>query len=554
MSLLETTNLIIATAIAMAVALWIPLALNMLQLEHRNDPRKNLTSLAERLVLPAAGTALISLLLPTGILSGILAVPWVLFSLYLAMLSAVRFLHHGFVRAEEVIMEVGSVLIAGASIWFLASRSGYRLLDFPEPWLGLTANHFYYIGLFFWTVGAAGRLINPGAGSLRFLYAFSCGGMVIAFPLVAQGINHHPVMERIGVALLVASMGVFLIVLCSLVFDAGLSHRIRWLCGVASLVMIVSMSLTLIYRFELLLPITVRQMVASHGALNAFLFVPLLVVAMRIANPKARVCQLGIPFSGLFGDRKVGHDFFIRTGAEQNELPAPAGLIDCMEDFNRSDFDVARLSENIKMFYERTCDHSLTVEAQWSPLFRPLWLGIGAPFFSAVGQMSLPSSDLAIDSRMVALKSDFDRRLKLRGWVRTISDTNKAIYVAAYAQHNNQGHTYMNIAFPLPLCNMTSVLRMDILCTPEKGNLVTEVGSANSSDAQQLSLMLSSVPRRDFSGDEGVYLVTPLLSIRLPINETIIVSNGGELTARHDMWFCGLKFLTLDYKIHRSQS
>ena len=104
MSLLETTNLIIATAIAMAVAVWIPLALNMLQLEHRNDPRKNLTSLAERLVLPAAGTALISLLLPTGILSGILVVPWVLFSLYLAMLSAVRFLHHGFVRAEEVIM------------------------------------------------------------------------------------------------------------------------------------------------------------------------------------------------------------------------------------------------------------------------------------------------------------------------------------------------------------------------------------------------------------------------------------------------------------------
>lgn len=533
MTFLETTNLIIASAIGMAVAVWIPLALKLLRLEHRDHPGKGLTSLAEATVLPAAAVAIISLSLPPGNLSGLLALPWVLWALYLASLSGIRFLLHGFAKAEEVIMEAGSVIIAGASIWFLASRSDYRLLDFAEPWLGLTANHFNYIGLFFWTAGTAGRLMNPSARRLRFLYRVSCLAMVIAFPLVAQGINHHPVMERIGVAMLVSSMGMFLIVFSALIFDSRLSHRIRWLCAGASLVMIASMSLTLIYRFEFLFPITIRQMIASHGALNAFLFVPLMVVAMRLANPKPRVCQLGIPFSALFGDRKVGPDFFLRNGAEQKELPAPSGLIDCMEDFNRTDFDVGRLSEGIKAFYERTCDHSLTVETHWSPLFSPLWLYIGAPFFSAIGQMSLPSSDLSIDSRMVALKSDRDRRLKLRGWVRTISNTNKAIYVAAYAQHSNLGHTYMNIAFPLPLSNLTSILRMD------------EVEG---------SLSLSSIPRKDVSGDEGVYLVTPLLPIRLPINETIVVSNAGQLAARHDMWFCGIKFLTLDYKIRCQNS
>lgn len=554
MTFLETTNLIIATAIGMAVAVWIPIGMKLIRLEHRDVPGKSLTSLAERLVLPAAAIAIVSLLLPPGKLAGLFALPWVAWAFYLALLSGVRFLHHGFAKAEEVIVEAGSVIIAGASVWFLASRSEYRLLDFAEPWLGLTANHFNYIGLFFWTVGVTGRLMNPGAKRLRFLYRVSCLGMVIAFPLVAQGINHHPLMERIGVGMLVSAMGVFLVVLSSLAFDANLSHRIRYLCGAASLAMIVSMSLTLLYRFEFV-PITIRQMIASHGALNAFLFVPLMVIAMRLADPRPRVCQLGIPFSGLFGDRKVGYDFFLRSGAEATDLPAPRGLIDSMDDFSRNDFDTRQLSESIKLFYERTCDHSLSVEAHWSPFFRLLWLGLGAPFFRAIGQMSLPSNDLAIDSRLVALKSPHDKRLKLRGWVRTVSDTNRAIYVAAYAQHSHQGHTYMNIAFPLPLTNMTSILRMDAVKTSTtKSSEGTRKASESTNEfLDECGLSLSSVPRRDVSGDEGVYLVTPFLPIRLPINETIVVENGQNLRARHDMWFCGIKFLTLDYRIERKQ-
>lgn len=98
----------------------------------------------------------------------------------------------------------------------------------------------------------------------------------------------------------------------------------------------------------------------------------------------------------------------------------------------------------------------------------------------------------------------------------------------------------MNIAFPLPWSNMTSILRME---------------------AAPGGLALTTLPRTDGHGDEGVYLVTRFLPIRLPFNETITVwheeapanvpagAEQGCVLARHDMWCCGLRFLTLDYEL-----
>lgn len=65
----------------------------------------------------------------------------------------------------------------------------------------------------------------------------------------------------------------------------------------------------------------------------------------------------------------------------------------------------------------------------------------------------------------------------------------------------------------------------------------------------------------DPPGDQGVYLVTPWLPLRLPVNETIRVwpagdpdaavpaSAGATVVARHDVWVLGLPALSLDYVI-----
>ena len=58
----------------------------------------------------------------------------------------------------------------------------------------------------------------------------------------------------------------------------------------------------------------------------------------------------------------------------------------------------------------------------------------------------------------MALDDARDGRTNVRAWVRWYADTGEAIYAAAYATHALGSQVYMNIAFPLPLGNLTSIL------------------------------------------------------------------------------------------------
>ena len=96
----------------------------------------------------------------------------------------------------------------------------------------------------------------------------------------------------------------------------------------------------------------------------------------------------------------------------------------------------------------------------------------------------------------------------------------------------------MNIAFPLPWSNLTSILYLSSI---EGGGL-----------------QLTSRHDRYWEGDHGVYLAVRRRGYRLPLDETIVVHpattlRGRESTirlrARHRMWLAGLRFLTLDYEI-----
>jgi hypothetical protein len=87
----------------------------------------------------------------------------------------------------------------------------------------------------------------------------------------------------------------------------------------------------------------------------------------------------------------------------------------------------------------------------------------------------------------------------------------------------------MNIAFPLPFSQMTSVLRID----HERGDGVR--------------LTTARKATQDLRCDQGVYLAGLGLTVRLPIDETIDVWMDGELRATHTMWICGFHYLTLTY-------
>src|SRR4030095_16422821 len=157
------------------------------------------------------------------------------------------------------------------------------------------------------------------------------------------------------------------------------------------------------------------------------------------------------------------------------------------------------------------------------------------------------AEDTEMVGRLLDLEEAADGRAGVRGWVRHFSATGHAVYVAAYARHQTDGIAYLNIAFPLPFANLTSILRLDSL--PEGG------------------VRLTSLPSPDRAGDEGVYFVLRRLKLRLPLQETIAVrplnnspagsnsvdvsAGGPACSARHDMWFMGCLYLRLEYLLHR---
>jgi hypothetical protein len=120
--------------------------------------------------------------------------------------------------------------------------------------------------------------------------------------------------------------------------------------------------------------------------------------------------------------------------------------------------------------------------------------------------------------------------------VRTYADgAREAIYIAAYSSHARDGHRAMNIAFPLPWSNMTSILRMDL--------------------RDDGGVSLTTLPRDEArDGDQGVYLVVSGRGLRLPLDETIDVwaNADGSLGAIHDMWIFGIRYLRLDYQLFRA--
>ena len=105
----------------------------------------------------------------------------------------------------------------------------------------------------------------------------------------------------------------------------------------------------------------------------------------------------------------------------------------------------------------------------------------------------------------------------------------------------------MNIAFPLPGGNLSSILHLAVSTSGERTG----------------GVVLSTLGDAQAGGDQGVYYANQVIPVRLPINEVITVwpaksqIDGGfndnrvpVLLAKHEMWLFGVNFLNLDYEIY----
>lgn len=536
------------------VLVLIPLALHVLDLS--SLLRIHRTAFVSWEVLLFICTALVpvSFLLSTGNLAAMLVSGWAVLSFVLGWFGMRRILSRGLIRSYEVAIDIGVMCLPVAGCWLVASRAGATPLGFHEPIVLLTAVHFSFTGFLALTlIGIAGRTLSRTTRLLRSAYACIVFLIILSIPMVALGIAVSPLLEMVGVVLTAGSLlwyaGVALVALVPRLSGVA----VRLFLTLSSLSLLGAMVLAIGYGVSEYVEyphVDIPTMVEFHGPLNAYGFVLMGLLAWLMVGPISLNCG-AIPFSRLKGRGRIGQDFFERIGAVAETGANPRGLVDDLSDYRRSNFAPDSVHADIRAFYECTNEYDMLVRPQWHPGFR-----VGLRLFKLIakrsGQMDFPLPDEArenvIRSKILPIDSSLDGRVNVRAWVREFSRTKKALYAAAYSQHRNDDRTYMNIAFPFPGCNLTSILRLEPL----------------SADGVSSGIILTTLSETD-PGDEGVYLVFGSFPVRVPINETITVwapempgfpfygaacrREDVTVLARHDMWFLGFRFLTLDYFI-----
>ncbi len=492
---------------------------------------------------------LVSLAQGPGWIAGWLALPWLATCVAASLFGVWRFLPRPAQVAEEICLDAALLCLPVGAAWLVAERFGWAPFGFGGTVARLTAIHFHYAGFALLTFAAmTGRALPPSDCAV---FRICAGCLLTGIPLVAAGIvqSRHGISTLSLAATALLTVGVWLLGFLACTRVAGRQRGpVRVLLALASVAGAVAMGLALLYAIggKFGLPaIAMPMMWQTHGLLQAFGFCFGGLFAWRLATPPGKLPPPGVPFSRLSSGGIIGPDYFARSGALDESGKQAGGIVDSLDEFRRSDFDPREVAPTIRAFYERTNAHELFVRPDWKPGFR--WIGRRLHALGArLGQMRFPiaaesEADL-IQSRIVPVRDGVDGRCNVRGWVRTYAQTGQAMYVAAYATHRVGAETFMNIAFPMPLGNLTSILRLR---------------------AEGSSLVLTTLQSASAPGDQGVFFANALCPVRLPIDETIHVwpaehaphevCKGLEgvvsVIARHEMWFCGMAFLTLEYAI-----
>ncbi|WP_411822985.1 YndJ family transporter [Leptospira sp. 'Mane'] len=417
---------------------------------------------------------------------------------------------------------VASALLVGGSLWLFSTRFSSQFLGFGEPWKTLTAVHFHFSGFLLVSVFAvySDNVRNRSTNTESKIYiAFNCF-YLLGFVLVAVGLTGLRTIELLGTFLLFCSAFFNLYLLLKSVWkNSPIYDKVVILCiGAFGFV---SFSLAMTYSLQIFPPLDVRWMILTHGILNAFLFLPLLI--HLTGRQKIHLPVRRFPFSKIHSNGKIESDFF---SSYLSENDSKEGLLDDFSEFERNDFNPTLVNASIRHFYEHTNQYDLNVKVNPSPLFKWIWKFLVKPFFAKLQQLNLPDLDKKIIGNIFSLSEQKDGRSSPRGWMRVDALTGKPIYAAAYSMHKTNQVNYMNIAFPLPFCNMTSVLHVE---------------------HWKEGIRLTTLHLKHRLGDQGVYLVFANQGLRLPLDETIDVWFEKGLKARHDMWFLGWHYLSLEY-------
>jgi hypothetical protein len=277
---LGALDLILLFALLVITPLAVPLALEA------QSPRQEWQSTWQRLtiIVQPAATLIggISFLLPNGPLASAAAAVWLLFTGFIAVQGVGRLRVVGRPALPDICPAVALIYLPIGGIWLVFARLRLQPLGFPPDIVLLTAVHFHYVTLtalvMTGLIGRAGSATGPTFPWQ--LYSFAAVGLFAEPLMVAAG---HTVAQLTGneyldsAAAVLLALTVILITLLSLRFiiPATLSPIARILLLVSSTTVLFTMLAAGAYAVGNATgawTITVTQMIAIHGWINALVF------------------------------------------------------------------------------------------------------------------------------------------------------------------------------------------------------------------------------------------------------------------------------------------
>lgn len=251
-------------------------------------------------------------------------------------------------------------------------------------------------------------------------------------------------------------------------------------------------------------------------------------------------------FSRVRGGLFIGRTFFSRRGllADVTEGDArPHGVVDAMSALAHPGFDPAGVHPEVQVFFTNTESLSLFIRSAWRFPFSVVWL-VARPLLRLMGQFALPAREATIDTEVQPLDKTKDGRDDARAIIRTYKDSGDTMQAVAYATWKRGEKRFMSAAFPLPFCQLTGLLRLDVAARGE------------GADA---GITLTS--ERADGDDAGVYLVVGNVAVRTPFGErfslwpassSVVAGEAYEkpsatIIGVHEQSFLGVRLVTHRY-------
>ncbi|GAB2667117.1 hypothetical protein GCM10027036_20870 [Flavihumibacter cheonanensis] len=177
---------------------------------------------------------------------------------------------------------------------------------------------------------------------------------------------------------------------------------------------------------------------------------------------------------GPFGENNVSGNKFITELAAKEKLTIiqsdrNTGLLPSINKLKLSENELAKLSQQIIDFYEKTSNYDFEFTVKWNSMFKVFGILISSLFSSRLGQLNLPTNNSIafqkLRSEIITLVESESNETKYTCWLRYIQSSDQPIYSGIYGVSTlPSGKRCIKAIFPLPNGNAT------VLMTPRVSN------------------------------------------------------------------------------------